>query len=402
MAQHGKYPPEYERELRIAKSLDEIYEDFDRYTCEMLPGDTPFGLHSHVLLPPLQHAGVETRGILLTMATDLLVGTYPHLKDIFHILASAQWCNFPWTRSADALCSIYDNAVRDQWFRRRYPDRRCLLLPFQEADWTNERQFGPGPETRPRDLLCVSRQLRLKNLPFLAAMLKVYRRKYGPLRMTLVAGYGTRWDRLTGKELRIMQEMEEVVGHLHDYVDLEENRSPEEMPALYQSHQALVLGSLIEGKNRALHEAMASDTPVICCEAFNQYTRGSAHAFPQGAGGYAPFDEEGYADTVHRILLARRDLTPRRSYLNGFSGRSHVLERCLCEFTEFADRVPGFAPATPLDNEWLSEALQARYGCTWEQFVYGSPPHGHLRGIDEHDRALAFYSDKFQAAKLAN
>jgi hypothetical protein len=47
------------------------------------------------------------------------------------------------------------------------------------------------------DVICVSRMHDLKNLPMIAAALKVYRQKYRPIRMVLIVGKAfdviTRW-----------------------------------------------------------------------------------------------------------------------------------------------------------------------------------------------------------------
>jgi glycosyltransferase involved in cell wall biosynthesis len=258
--------------------------------------------------------------------------------------------NYPWSRRADALCSIYANPVRDDWFRRNYSARaRQQLIPIQEADWCNERVFTAGPKNRGRELLCVSRQAPVKNLDLLARALRVYARKYRPIRMSLVGGFNTSWKALEGEPRYVMSQVENELGRCEDYLDLVDFMHPLELSAYYRDHKLLVFASLIEGKNRALHEAMASDTPIVLCEAFNHMTRGTCPAVPEGAGLLAPFDAEGFADCMHHALDNWADFRARDAYLAGFSGRTHTFDRCLRSLNEYA-RVPGFEGCPPHEN----------------------------------------------------
>jgi glycosyltransferase involved in cell wall biosynthesis len=347
-----------------------------------------------VILPPLEFRGIAIKGILLTMAAEFLIDRYSRLQDCFHVIASSQTCSFPWSRRADALCSSYANPRRNAWFRRAYPERRAPLVPIQEADWTNELAFAPRGALRSRDLLCVSRQMWLKNLPLLAQMLAVYKRKYGNIRMTLVGGHNTKWSHLTGEPLLIMQEVAHILGDVHEYLDLVEFGDPAAMPLLYWDHKVLVLGSLIEGKNRGLHEAMAADTPVICFSAFNQYTRGDVRAFPPGAGEYAPFHPEGYADIVHNVLSDPGAFSPRAAYLNGFSGRMKTLETCLRALPVYQELVAEFDATRPWWNGWLRGAIRANYGCELETFIYEPNLCNAVVGMHQHDLLAAWYGAK--------
>jgi glycosyltransferase involved in cell wall biosynthesis len=393
----GTYPVEYNQDPIIDKPLDEFYRHLETYTMELLPGEPCNWIYSFVLLPPLRHDGVVTRGILLTMAAEFLIDRYPAIQELFHIVASGQWCSFAWSRRADSLCSIYANPRRDAWFRTQYPERACGLLPIQEADWTNDRSFSPGVLPPSRDVLCVSRQLGVKNLPFLARALKTYRQKYGPIRMTLVGGFNTDWSALEGEPLRVMRRVASVLGGISEYLDLEDFRPPEQMPDLYRDHKIMVMGSLLEGKNRAIHEAMACGVPIVCCREFNQHIRGSVEAFPPGAGVYATFDPEAYADAMHLALREHGSFAARAAYQGGFSGRAFVLERCLRELPEFAKTLPDFSAAQPLPNEWLEAALARCYACTTERFLFEENLCNAAIGLDHHDMLFDFYRLKMAA-----
>src|SRR5258708_5748974 len=157
----------YAFQPRVEKPYHDILEDLDRLTMEVLPGDPAGWMYSYVILPPLAVDGIHIKGILMSMAAEFLIDRHPDIQRYFHVLASSQTFSFPWSRRADGLCASYANPQRNAWFRWRYPDRRTVLLPVQEADWTNEVALAPQRATRAKDLLCVSRQLHIKNLPLL-------------------------------------------------------------------------------------------------------------------------------------------------------------------------------------------------------------------------------------------
>lgn len=398
----GTYP-NYEQVNELSEPVAQFYEKLQGFTMELLPGEVCNWIYSYVLLPPLEHDGITTRGVLLTMAAGYLCERHPSLRELFHVVASSQWCSYAWA-GADSLCSIYDNPQRDAWFRSRYPDRTRQLLPIQEADWTNEQFFRPSGQPPRRELICVSRPLTVKNLPFIAQALKVYRLKYRPIRLTLVAGYNTNWSNLAGQALLVMRQVAAVLGNIADYLDLEEFRDPAEMPALYTDHRVLLMGSLLEGKNRALHEAMACDLPVVCFEDFNRHLRGPVDIFPAGAGAYAEFDPEAYADAIETALRQRDAFTPRAAYQRGFSGRQSVVARCLRALPEYSAAIPDIASAAPVQNEWLNAALEKRYSCNVQRFLYEENPCNTVIGLDHHDLLVEFYRQKTtaRAGRVAN
>jgi glycosyltransferase involved in cell wall biosynthesis len=390
----GEYPYHFMQATRVDKPLEAIYREQNGVTWELLPGDEVEWIDTQVVLPPLELEGVATKGVLWTMAADYLVDRYPELPQLFHILAESQLAGIPWSRMADGLCAVYANPRRNQWFRRTYPDRTGLLLPIQIADFTNERLFAPDHRPKTRDLLCVARQAMFKNLPFLADAVARYNRNYGPLRLTLVAGYGVDWAKPEGQAAAILDEVRERTAGYEQCIELEPYRCREEMPALYNAHRLFVLGSLFEGKNRAIHEAMCCDLPVVCCEAYNQFARGDVPIFPPGAGMYAPFDPEGFARTIHHVVIQPEQFNPRQAYLSGFSGRQYCLEMCLRAFPQYRELMPGYDPVAPADNRWLEEAITDNYRCKLSTFLYEENPCNHAIGLDHHDSLVQFYRSR--------
>jgi glycosyltransferase involved in cell wall biosynthesis len=225
------------------------------------------------------------------------------------------------------------------------------------------------------DVLCVSRIERGKNLPMIARALKVYRAKYPtpPVRMTLIAGRKGAFSAAgaTAHEQEQLSRMREILGRPGDYIDFVECADHyHEMPAYYGRAKVLVLGALLEGKNRAINEALSCNTPVVCFQEFNQFARQGWPVFPEGAGAYAIFDPESLADTLHSILTEPRRVQPRCEYLR-VNGRRNFLRRCLDVVGYYAKALPEFAAGLHDENLWLDLAVHDNYGVSLLEFLYG-------------------------------
>jgi hypothetical protein len=136
------------------KSMDAIYADLDAFTMEYFSDEPEFveRIDLVVVLPPPGYDGKFIKGICFSQGPDFLLERYPRLGEIFHVIANSQWAAIPWSRGADALFVKYDNPLREEWFRRTYPDRhRQILLPLQDNDFTNEYVMAPVPFL-PRDI----------------------------------------------------------------------------------------------------------------------------------------------------------------------------------------------------------------------------------------------------------
>jgi glycosyltransferase involved in cell wall biosynthesis len=397
----GRYPYEYFQSPTIAKTLPEIYELIDAYTGEFFEEDT--AQHPHVdfivVLPPLSYDGIFVKGLFISQAVDLIINRYPVLKELFVCTGYSMWSSHPWSSASDAYLVCYDNPERTAWFRKANADRSHIAhIPLQDADYTNEYLMAPHPVLeRDIDLLCVSRLHSLKNLPVISGALKIYRRKYSNIRMTLIAGRPGAYSRhqMSPVERDQFQQMEMRLGCLADYVDLVEHaRHFQELPRYYGRARAVVIGSLLEGKNRSLNEAQSCNTPVICFEELNRYARGSARSFPEGAGLTSPFDEEALADTVHKLLLNQADFRPRAAYLRD-NGRRNFVSNCLRSVPYFKDVVPDLDLSDCWGNLWIDLAIQDNYGCSLYDFVYGRQiALSHVKGLERIGAAAEYYSQK--------
>jgi glycosyltransferase involved in cell wall biosynthesis len=404
-AQH--YPTEYFHNPSINKPLAEIYADLDRYSYEYFgeSDDARLEVIDFIVpLPPLYYEGKFIKGIFFSQAVDWLIERFPQLPQFFHSLSYSMGCSYPWSLKADGLMVLYQNSDREAWFRQNSPDRaNQILLPLEEPDFTNEYSIAPLPNlAKDIDLLSVSRFLDQKNLPFIAKALRIYRQKYShaPIRLTLIAGknYDVNFVGLADYELAELSKMEQILGCLRDYVHLVPRvvHHYQELPSFYSRAKGYVLGSLIEGKNRSLSEAISCNLPALVCTEFNQYARGSDGAFPCGAGHYADFDPESFADGIYHLLQNPDQFQPRQQFLR-HSGRRNFLNICIDRLPYYAENLPEFKPGHHWQNLWLDLAMQHNYQLSLVQFLDGG---NHLaapriQGITQIERSLTYYFDKF-------
>lgn len=424
----GRYPVDYFSNCGIHKPLAEIYADLDAFTMEYFEDEPAFHerIDVWVLVPPLLYEGHFLKGIFFSQSVDFLHKLYPQLPQLFFSIANSQWCNYPWSRQADAYFTLYPNPRREAWFRKTNPQRAGkILIPLQDADFTHEYAMAPVPFVpKEYDVICVSRMHDLKNLPTIAAALKVYRQKYRPIRMVLVVGkaFDLNFNGLTEGELAELRKVETILQHPRDYIEfVPQARHADELPGYYSRAKLCVLGSLIEGKNRALFEAASCNTPAVCFRQFNQYARGArrdadeppssdrtpesgnpdvpAPAFPEGAGLYAPeFDAEALADTFHQLLQNETAFRPRRRFLET-SGRKNFLNGCVERFPYYRTALPDYVPGQHAGNLWLDLAVQANYQLSLFDFLYDRNHRlSHVRGLKAVDDMFRFYLGRFGLA----
>lgn len=395
---------EYERQQPylhnpyIQKSLPEIYADLDAFTWEIFD-DRPDRFDTvsfYVLLPPLYYEDRFIKGLYFSESVDLLQQNFPHLTHIFCSFAYAPGCSHPWASQADAYSSLYSNPDRESWFRATYFKKANKpLIPLQDTDFINEYIIAPqNVPDKDIDLLAVSRLSEEKNIPFIAQALKVYRQKYPlhPIRLTLVTGQEFRRDTLEGFDEMACQEwrkIESILSDPFDYIELIPRVDYySEIPLYYSRAKAFILGSLLEGKNRGITEAMSCNVPVICFEAFNQYARGNAPVFPEGAGLYAKFDPESLADTIHLALENLPAFQPRQQYLK-HCGRKNFFNRCLDSLPYYHWNIPNYIPGQAFNNIWLDLAVQQNYQVSLHDFVYGRSLLSHVRGLAHIEQVLS-------------
>ena len=381
----------YLRNPHINKPIAEIYADLDAFSWEIFE-DQPQRFDTvsfYVLLPPLMYEGKFIKGIYFSEGIELINKLFPGLSSVFHSFAYNPWIGYPWAPIADAYSSLYKNPQRDKWFRETYPDRAHKpTIPLQDCDFINEYWISPKnvPE-KDIDLLAVARISEEKNLPTIAKALKVYRQKYPqkPIKLTVITGHDfdpSNLNTLDEYALNEWRQIETILTNPFDYINLLPRVDYyREMPVYYSRAKAFVLGSLLEGKNRSIMEAMCCNVPVICCQEFYQYARGDSPVFPEGAGLYAKFDPESLADTIYTVLENLTEFKPRYQYLK-HCGRKNFFNTCIDSFPYYQHNIPDYKPGDAINNLWLDLAVQQNYQVSLNSFLYGGSTLSHLRGIN--------------------
>src|SRR6266404_3646969 len=278
---HGVFPREYISNPNINKPIETIYRDLDSFTWELLEEDsnTPDDVDFTVVLPPLLYEGHFVKGLFFSRGVDYLHKSLPQLGETFQSMAYSMFCSYPWATCADAYLACYRNPTREAWFQREHPTQAATnFVPLADTDYFDEYRMAPIPGLRKDiDVLCVSRLQDVKNLAMIARALKIYRSKYGNLiRMTLITGHrnGVAANRLPQYARKQLADLGGILGRLEDYIDIHGYVDHwTELPKYYTRARVFVLGSLIEGKNRGIGEALSCDLPIACFREFNQFAR---------------------------------------------------------------------------------------------------------------------------------
>jgi len=399
----GVYPVEYFSNPHINKPIEEIYADIDAYSSEFFEDETDYheGIDFVIPFPPLYYEGQFIKGMFFSQSAEFLLKLYPDLSKLFFSIANTMWTSYSWSQNADAYMTCYKNQHREDWFRRTNPDRgNKTFIPLQDADFTNEYTMYPllGLE-KDIDILCISRFQQLKNIPLIAKALKIYRQKYNhPIKMTYIVGkeFGVNFDGLDEHEKNQLRMIEEELIHPSDYIEFIPHVNYFELPKYYTRARVLVLGALIEGKNRTIYEAMSCDTPVIVFNDFNKYARGGAMVFPEGAGLYCPqFDAESLADTMHNIFTNQNSFSPRRKFLEVF-GRKNFLNTCIESFPYYAENLPEYKQNRIYNNVWADMAICYNYQISLHDFLYSrNAAIQHVQGLTAIDKLIKFFYRRF-------
>jgi glycosyltransferase involved in cell wall biosynthesis len=388
----GTYPSEYFNTVNVRRSQERIYHDLDAWTYEIFPDevDRCRSLGIIVVLPPLLYNGRFVKGMFYSPGIDYLRENFPASRELFLSIANSMCWSYPWSDSADAYLTCYHNPARQSWFERSNPyraDKACI--PLQDADYTNEYLMAPVPVARKDiDVLCVSRLSAVKNLPIIARALWILRSKYPQqrIRMTLITG--NRQRALSRPAVEQLKHIHSILSPVHDYIEFVEHVNHRtSMPQYYSRAKVCVLGSLLEGKNRSMNEAMSCDTPVICFKQFNQFTRGTARAFPAGAGLYCEFDPECLADTIYTVLNNGQAFAPRLAYLRT-NGRRRFLSHLFKTVPYYRHVLPELTESRESAWLWLDLAIQHNYHVSLNNFIYG---HTGANGPENIQRLMQFY-----------
>ncbi len=402
----GVFPGQYINNPNIDKPIEEIYADIDGYSWEIYEDEPHWHTSSmlfFVVLPPLLYEGRFIKGLALSNCTDMLVERYPWFTDLFFPIAYSMFSSYPWSGLASVYFTGYDNPHRLEYYKRTHPGRaHKTFVPLEDSDFINEYVFAPFPGIeKDIDVLCVSRPSLEKNLHVVAKAIKIYHEKYGQkIRMTFLGGrnFDLNLNGMVPPERDVYKLIEEAVTHPRDYINFipVEIQDKGALASLYSRAKVCVLGSLIEGKNRSLKEAMLCNTAVVCFKQFNQYTRADEEVFPSGAGMYAPeFDPEIMAETIHDVINNLGDFKPRQSYLPT-SGRRRFFNKCVDAMPYYHEGILEYEPGKNHLNIWLDLAMHSMYQVGIEDYIYEKHTRiSFARGPEQIEELINYYGVRF-------
>lgn len=399
--------PEYfyfNPKLEKEKSLEQIWEEIQFYSGEFFVDDSAkFRLQTDFMvpLPPLLYEGKFIKGMYLSEGVDYIHSIFPRINELFISMAYTMWSSLPYSEKAEVYLTCFDYPERERWFKEKYPYKNDkIFIGLQDADFTNEYVFAPTWNTpKDIDVLCISRLSSVKNIHILVQALKDYHTKYGKrLKATLITGNDGL--KFADDEKAIITQLEDIVGgsdELKKYLNIIGRvNHGDELATYYSRSKLVVLTSIFEGKNRTLNEAMCCNTPVIVFKDLSKYTRGSDHAFPEGAGLYVPrFTPKSMCDTIYKALSNLDKFTPRRSYLT-YNGRKNFLNRCIDSIPYYRENLPEYEPGKAMENLWLDLAMQENYQLSLNDFLYAkNPAIHHVKLHEENTGIMDFFNARF-------
>lgn len=371
----GKYPVEYFENPNINKPIEEIYKDIDAYSGEFFEDEDYFRKRTDffVILPPLKYEKITTKGIFMSQGVDYIYKLFPNINKIFYSMAYTMWSSYPWSEKADVYLTCYKNKKREDWYFKEHPEKKSkILIPLQDADFTNEYFMAPTFNTlRSIDLLYISRISKVKNLSILVEAIRIFEKKYNrKLKVTMIKGSSS--DNQSQEAKNIINEIESKYGKLENYMTIIDNVDYSAMSKYYSSAKFTVLTSLIEGKNRTIQESMSCNTPVIVFKDHNKYARGEHELFYKDCGLYVnEFSPEALADTIHDGLENYfGKFFARRNYLK-YNGRMNFLNMCIDSIPYYKENLPEYEQGRIQDNLWVDLAMQDNYQISLHDFIYG-------------------------------
>ena len=389
----NKWPRKYLTRTNLDETREHMWEVLDGYTFEEVhdnPEKYP-NIDMVITLPPLRYRGKVIKGMFYSQGVDAIVKRYPKIKRLFIPIANSMFSSYPASEQADAYFVSYDNKDRMKWYREKHPENNDkILIPLQDSDFLNEYEVAPTFNTpKTIDVFSVMTPYPVKNLPVFAKALILYEKKYGrKLKVTLAIGIRDAIKKPDGtmdySKIRFdAKEQLDIVtkilgGNAKEYIDFHPFIEHKNISAYYTSAKCCVLTSIIEGKNRFIHEAMSCDTPIVVFNEFNKFSRGDAPIFYGNSGEYAPeFTAESLADTIHKVITNQGKYSARSNFLKHF-GRKNFLRTCVDAIPYYKNKLPEYESGKIMDNVWVDlAAIQV------------------FRGLDSFESIINFFYSRF-------
>jgi hypothetical protein len=410
MRQPRQYPIDLlTHDLDAETCLADRLTQHQQYTKECLSGeeDRFETIDIQVILPPLQYQNRFVKGLYYSQGTEVLAQELKDLSVYYYAIADSQWGAYPWSRSADAYFTLYENPEYLAHFQAHAtPPEAIRYIPCQAADHINEMIFTPLDQVeKDIDLFCMTHYLEGGHLALVATALKAYRQTYpeSPIRLYLATGheYDLNFSHLNAIEMETLRAIQTILIHPRDYIHfVSGNLNQEELTHYLNRSKALLFPHLVGEKGIILHQAMSTNVPIICFKNFNEGLRGNQIPLPAEAGVCCEFNTDSLVQAIHDVLACQPDsFHPRKAYLREF-GKNRFFDTCLNAFQDcYLDVIPHFSEYAPHQHYWLHQAMTSNYGLTLYDFLFQNhsqyPPflYKGLSAITSHLQQL---EDRFQ------
>ena len=405
------WPSAYFHNPKSDKPIEEIWDDIDNYTFESQfeKEDKLEHIDFVIPFPPLKYEGRVIKGCFFSQAVDLIIERHPRLKEIFFPIANSMFSSYPDSDYADAYFVCYDNKKREEHYKKKYPQKReVVMLPLQDADFLNENKMTPTFNTpKTFDIFIVCTAFPVKNIPVISKAIKVYEERYG-VALKVKYAIGARelivnedktidYSKLRFDAQSQLKQVEQILGDTTKYIEFFPFIEHKDLAKYYTQARCCVLGSLLEGKNRFISEAMSCNTPIIVFKDFNKYSRGDYPIFFGNSGEYAPeFTPLSLAQTIHKVINNPKDYSPRRHYLT-HNGRKNFVNTIIDKIPYYCYYLPEYEKNRITDNIWVNLAMQDNYQLSCYDFIYGrNPAIQHVRGMTAIDKLIKFFYSRFR------
>lgn len=381
----GIWPTHYFQNPNPDEPIEKIWDTLDNYSFEELyqQPDNRSKIRLTIALPPLYHDNKFIKGFLFTQGLSVLLDQKPDIKKLFITCANSMTFSFPWEHRADCFFTCYENKIRETYYKIKYPETKNIVcLPLQDADYTNEEILAPEYVAKKDiDVLFIASPFEVKNFPIFAQTLKEYEKLYNK-KLKVVVGLGSNnisknddgtldYHEASAETKKIFAKITEILGNPYEYIDFIPYINYNSVANTCSRSKVGVLTTLYEGKNRFIHEAMSTGTPVIVFKDFNKFQRGDYPVFPKGCGEYAPkFTPQSLAKTIHKVISnPKKYKNVRENYLK-FSGRKTFLRTVIEKVPYYQKNIPYAGLYDIFENPWINVAMQKNYNMTLEEFLF--------------------------------
>lgn len=367
---------DYYNNDKIDKPIETIWSEIESYTNEVFGSDSLEIKEQYsnvdILLPILKLGDKKVKGIIVSRSTDYICEIQRLLKDNFYIISNTMWGSVSKSENADAYFMPYKNPEKEQWLYKTFSNYNGkLILPYQDADYTNEYSLFPIDLKKDIDVLMLARLNQCKNLDiFLKSLIYIYK-KYDKKLNTVILIGSNKPDKNSEVVYQLLSNIAGSEEELKSYITFKPYEHPSNMFMYYSRSKITALTSIFEGKNRSIQESVLCNTPVICFSAFNKYIRGNTPILPDGCAYYVDeFSPEAFGDKLWKLLSSDTIKYNTREIALKHYGRALTIDKIIKSIPYYRENIPDLEKSNVIDNYFINEALCESNKGSYKNYLY--------------------------------